>query len=100
MLERTRPELPAPPGPDEFARRFDLIAVARIAKDISHYLHAASHRGDRRYLRFVPTGLSNLRAATLRAQSRDPEISEFAEILAALPATLDVPADSRAGDKA
>ena len=100
LLERTRPELPAPPGPDEFARRFDLIAVARIAKDISHYLHAASHRGDRRYLRFVPTGLSNLRAAAIRAQSRDPEISEFAEILAALPATLDVPVDSRARDKA
>lgn len=95
-LERTRPALPDAPRGRAFQRRFDLITVARVAKDISHYLHAAASRGDRRYLPFVPSGLANLRAASGRAAERDGEIGDFAEIVGRLPDSIAVSPDSPA----
>jgi aminoglycoside/choline kinase family phosphotransferase len=84
-LRQARPALPDPPSADDFRRRFDLITVARVAKDIAHYLHAASARGDRRYLPFVSTGLAHLHGASQRAAERDPELAPWAELLAELP---------------
>ena len=96
-LERTRPRLPDAPQRRAFQRRFDLITVARVAKDISHYLHAAAQRADRRYLPFVPTGLAILRAAAGRAAERDREIGGFAEIVLRLPDSIEVSPDSPPG---
>ena len=91
QLENIRPALPDRPSADAFRRRFDLITVARVAKDIAHYLHAASTRGDRRYLPFVDAGLAHLRGASQRAAQRDRELAPWAEFIAALPRTVPAP---------
>lgn len=91
-LDRIRPALPDAPDKGEFLRRFDLITLVRVAKDISHFLHAASVRDDRRYLLSVPSGLAHLRGAAERAARRDSEIAPLAETLLGLPRTIDVPA--------
>ena len=93
QLDRSRPALPDAPPPDEFDRRFDMITVTRVAKDISHYLRAATERGDRRYLAFVATGLENLRAATRRAAQRDPQLGAWAQLIEGLPEEIRVPPD-------
>ena len=96
-LARIRPTLPDAPQAPIFQRRFDLITVARVAKDISHYLHAAAERGDRRYLPFVPTGLTHLKAAAKRAAERDIEIDAFAQFVSSLPNSIEVGPDSTHG---
>ncbi|MCH2186267.1 phosphotransferase [Myxococcota bacterium] len=80
-----RPQLPTRPDPTEFSRRFDLLTVARLAKDISHFTQAAWAQNDRRYLGFIPDGLALLRAAADRASSSHSEMTDFAEICAHLP---------------
>ena len=80
-----RPQLPTPPDPAEFLRRFDLLTVARLAKDISHFTQAAWAQNDRRYLRFIPGGLTLLRAAARRASSSHLALADFAEICDNLP---------------
>jgi aminoglycoside/choline kinase family phosphotransferase len=94
-LEQTQPSLPEPSDPETFAERFDLLTLVRVAKDVSHYLHAARERGDRRYLRWVPTGLANLRAAASRAAQRAAELDRLASLIHAIPPDLgsDVDAD-------
>lgn len=87
-LTRVRPSLPDAPEPDELAWRFDLLTLVRVAKDVAHYVHAARERGDRRYLRLVPTGLANLGAAAARAGRHAPAIRDFAATLEALPEHL------------
>jgi len=94
LCERIRSELPDAPGREEFLRRFDLITVARVAKDIAHYLHAATQRGDRRYLPFVPQGLANLRAAARRAGERDGDMARLAEIIEGMPARFEITPES------
>lgn len=84
-LRRIRPQLPDAPEPETFARRFSLLTLIRVGKDVSHYLHAAHERGDPRYLPFVPTALHNLRAAARRASSWDPRLRELAELIHSLP---------------
>jgi hypothetical protein len=85
QLERIRPRLPDAPGPEEFARRFDLLTLARKAKDLARFLQVARARGDRRFLRFAPATVRYLREAAARAARRDPALARLAEILAALP---------------
>ncbi|MFP6641236.1 MAG: phosphotransferase [Myxococcota bacterium] len=89
-LAEFRPQLPDAPDERTFLRRFDLITLVRVAKDLSHYLHAASQRGDRRYLRLVPNALANLREAAVRARPRDPEIGPLADVIERAPVDLDV----------
>ena len=89
-LTEIRPQLPDAPDPRTFFRRFDLITLVRVAKDLSHYLHAASERGDRRYLTLVPNALANLREAAARARPRDPEIGALADVIEGSPADLEV----------
>ncbi|MDG2050077.1 MAG: phosphotransferase [Myxococcota bacterium] len=94
-----RPQLPAAPDPTEFSRRFDLLAVARLAKDISHFTQAAWAQNDRRYLRFIPGGLTLLRAAARRASSSHAALADFAEICANLPEHFaDAGASEASGD--
>lgn len=89
-LAEIRPQLPDSPDEHSFLRRFDLITLARVSKDLSHYLYAASQRGDRRYLCHVPNALANLREAAVRARPRDPEIGPLADVIERAPADLDV----------
>ena len=84
-LAATRPQLPDAPEADEFLRRFDLLSVARLAKDISHFVQAAAGRGDSRYVRFVPNGLHQLRQAAHRAAERDAEMAAFAALCQDVP---------------
>ncbi len=85
QLARTRPRLPDAPRDEEFARRFDLLTLARKGKDLARFVSAARARGDARYLRFAPATVRQLRAAAARAAARDPAFAALAEILAALP---------------
>lgn len=98
-LGRVRDQLPDAPTPADFERRFDLLTLVRVAKDISHYVDAAATRGDDRYLRFVATGMRNLRRAAHRATERDAEVAPFAALVDAMPEDFAVqrPAKSRGG---
>jgi aminoglycoside/choline kinase family phosphotransferase len=80
-VDRVRPALPDVPGADDFARRFDLLTLTRVSKDISHYLHAARSRDDERYLDFVPRGVAYLMTAAERAVARDPDLGPLAELI-------------------
>jgi len=80
QLLRVRPELPDAPGAEEFARRFDLLTIARKGKDLARFLYAAASQNDRRYLTCVPHTLRLLRAAA----DRDPHLSSFADLCHAL----------------
>jgi len=92
-LHRTRPVLPDAPDPDAFDRRFTLITLIRVGKDVSHYLHAADERGDRRYLAFVDTAFHNLCAAATKAAGWDDRLERLATLIGTLsdsPATRSI----------
>ncbi|MAI77847.1 MAG: hypothetical protein CL917_02800 [Deltaproteobacteria bacterium] len=91
LLEETRPDLPDQVDKETFLRRFDLITLVRVCKDLSHYLHAATQLSDRRYLPFVPQALSNLRKAAERADTRDPEVGPLTHFLLTAPETIEIP---------
>ena len=79
--ERVRAELPDAPKPDDFARRCDLLTISRKGKDLARFLQAASERGDRRFLTYVPRTLRAVRDAAERSAQRDPRLSRVAEHL-------------------
>jgi aminoglycoside/choline kinase family phosphotransferase len=85
QLTAIRSRLPDRPDPADFTRRFCLLTLTRVGKDISHYLHAAASRGDRRFLQFVPTAVANLKRAAAEASGWHPLLADLAEILSALP---------------
>jgi aminoglycoside/choline kinase family phosphotransferase len=91
QLERVRPELPDAPDPEAFARRFDLLTLARKGKDHALFHFVARTRGDRRYLRFVRATVRQLRRASERAAARDARLVPLAELIAELPETPCVP---------
>src|SRR5262249_22759150 len=82
-----RPQLPDAPDADTFARRFDLLTVARKGKDHARFLYAAQQRGDARFLRYVPTTARALRAAAPRAAALGGPLADLADVLARLPDT-------------
>jgi aminoglycoside/choline kinase family phosphotransferase len=86
-LEATRPQLPDAPDPETSTHRFDLLTLTRKGKDHARFVSAARVRGERGYLRFVPTTVRHLRRAATRAAAREPELAPFAELLAELPET-------------
>lgn len=83
LAEEVRPALPDAPDADGFWRRFDLLTVARKAKDHALF-HEVAARGDPRWLRFAPVTLGYLRAASARLADSDRRLARFAELLAAL----------------
>jgi aminoglycoside/choline kinase family phosphotransferase len=85
-LERIRQALPDRPGPEEFARRFDLVTLVRKAKDHARFLEAAELRGDRRRLAHLEPTLGYLRRAATRAAPLEPRAARLAEIVHALSA--------------
>jgi hypothetical protein len=84
-LARVRPELPDAPDPETFARRFDLLTLARKGKDHALFHFVARTRSDPRYLRFVATTVRQLRGAAERAAARDARLAPLAELIAELP---------------
>ena len=85
QLEKVRPALPDAPSPDEFERRFTLLTLSRVGKDLSRYLYAARERGDERYLRLLPESSRLLRRAADRSASWHPKLARLAELFSALP---------------
>jgi aminoglycoside/choline kinase family phosphotransferase len=85
QLEAVRPRLPDAPDAETLAFRFDLLTLTRKGKDHARFVSAARARGERRYLRFLPTTLRHLRRAARRAASREPRLAAFAELLDELP---------------
>jgi aminoglycoside/choline kinase family phosphotransferase len=83
LAERVRPLLPDAPGSDTFWRRFDLLTLARKAKDHALF-HELAARGDPSWLRFAPPTLAYLRAAAARLAPADPRLARFAALLEGL----------------
>jgi len=81
--ERVRGALPDAPAADAFALRFDLLTIARKAKDHALF-HEVAERGDRSWLRFAPATLGYLRAAAARLAGRDARLAPFAALLETL----------------
>ena len=82
---QVRPELPDTPNPESYARRFTLLTLTRVGKDLALYRYAAAVRDDRRYLAFVPNCVRYLQQAAERAADWDPRLARLAELIAALP---------------
>jgi aminoglycoside/choline kinase family phosphotransferase len=85
QLGRIRPQLPDAPDAASFARRFDLLTLTRKAKDYARFLYAAQERGDRRFLRYLPTSVRALRRAARAAAARDSALAPLAELVFQLP---------------
>lgn len=83
LAERVRPALPDAPDPERFALRFDLLTIARKAKDHALF-HELAARGRREALRFAPATLGYVRAAAARLAPRDPRLARFAALADAL----------------
>jgi aminoglycoside/choline kinase family phosphotransferase len=96
LFAETIPMLPDRPTPDEARRRFDAIAVARLAKDVSHVVQAGLGRGDRRRWHEIPRGLSLLERAAGRLAPAFPGISTLKSVIHAL--TTAYPAADIAGE--
>ncbi len=90
LAERVRPALPDAPPADVFAERFDLLTLARKAKDHALF-HEVASRGDPSWLRFAPATFAYLRGAAQRRAALDPRLERFAALLA----QLAVPAPDR-----
>jgi aminoglycoside/choline kinase family phosphotransferase len=87
QLERIRPELPDAPAPDTFARRFDLLTLARKGKDHARFISAARARGDDSLLHHLPATVRHLKRAAERSARRDHAFAPLAECIAALSET-------------
>ena len=90
-LSGVRPRLPDVPPADTFARRFTLLTLTRIGKDLSRYLYAAKVRDDPRYLAHVPRAVQTLRAAAAEAAAWDPDFARLADVIVSLPDSLCAP---------
>ncbi|MFT5443919.1 MAG: aminoglycoside/choline kinase family phosphotransferase [Myxococcota bacterium] len=80
-IASTRVALPDAPKEAEFAERFALLTLARVAKDAAHYIHASIHGEDARYLPFVPTARKVLKEAVARCSDTDPVLQRFADLI-------------------
>ncbi|MFL2937296.1 MAG: phosphotransferase [Myxococcota bacterium] len=94
-LREIRLELPDRPDEELLMNRFDMITLTRVSKDLSHYLHAATHRKDERYLPHVPQALGNLKKAARRLTDSGPELGSplgpLLEVIDALPDRIELP---------
>ncbi len=80
LAERVRPALPDAPAASAFAERFDLLTLARKAKDHALF-HECAGRGDPSWLRFAPATLAYLRHAAQRRARSDVRLERFGELL-------------------
>jgi len=82
LAERVRPRLPDAPGAADFARRFDLLTVARTAKDFSLW-HERAERGDPSWLPLAPATIGYTRRALARVARLDPRLATLADLIGA-----------------
>lgn len=82
LAERVRPRLPDAPGTGDFTRRFDLLTVARTAKDFSLW-HERAERGDPSWLPLAPATIGYTRRAAARVAPLDPRLAAFADLIGA-----------------
>ncbi len=78
-LDRLRPALPDAPSPETFRGRFDLLALARKAKDHARLLEASAR--DSRFARYIEHTERLLRGAAERCAARNPRLERFAQLL-------------------
>jgi N-acetylmuramate 1-kinase len=95
LAERVRPALPDAPAADAFAERFDLLTLARKAKDHALF-HEVAGRGDPSWLRFAPATLAYLRHAAQRVGRLDARLERFGGLLEEF--TVPAPGGGRAPD--
>ena len=91
QLERVRPTLPDAPDAETFARRFALLTLTRVGKDLARYLYVAQTRDDRRYLPLVPRAVFLLQHAATLAAPWHVCLERLAEIVHELPTGLPDP---------
>jgi aminoglycoside/choline kinase family phosphotransferase len=85
-FQATLPLLPDTSDREVAALRFDAIATIRLCKDISHLVHAARVRGDRRRWHEIPRGLVLLDRAAGRLTHTFPELRALTSVIQALTA--------------
>ena len=84
-LSRIRTALPDAPDPASFERRFTLLTLTRVGKDLARYLYAAATRNDRRYLPLVPRSVAMLRTASSIAAPWDRRLARLADLIQRFP---------------
>ncbi len=84
LFEQVRPILPDAPNREEAFRRFDLLAIARLCKDVSHVVEAGLVRGDRRRWNEIPHGLALLALAAGRQEHTFPCLRALTSVIPAL----------------
>ncbi len=90
LAETTRRALPDPPEHAVFARRFDLLTIARKSKDDA-FFHEATARGDDRYAGYHDTNRRYLGAAARRLAERHPCFATWASWLGDAPTGREAP---------
>lgn len=80
LAERVRPSLPDAPARERFALRFDLLTIARKAKDHALF-HELAARGRPALLRLAPATLGYLRTASRRLAPCDPRLARFGTLV-------------------
>jgi len=68
----------------ESRERFEALSVVRLAKDISHVVHAARSRGDARRWHEIPNGLRLLDDAAQRLERTFPSARDLSFVIHAL----------------
>lgn len=79
LSERVRPRLPDAPDAATFSRRFDLLTVARAAKDFSLW-HERAERGDPAWLPLAPATIGYVRRALARVAPFDARLAALADL--------------------
>ena len=69
--------------------RLDALALARLCKDVSHVVHAAHVRGDRRRLHELPRGLELIRGLAGRREHTFPGARVLTSVTQALTTRID-----------
>jgi N-acetylmuramate 1-kinase len=82
LAERARGALPDRPDAATFARRFDLLTVARKAKDFA-LCHELAARGDRTWLPFAAATIGYVRSALARVAPGDARLARLADLVGA-----------------
>lgn len=82
LAARARPRLPDAPDAGVFALRFDLLTVARTAKDFSLW-HERAARGDPGWLRLAPATIGYTRRALARVAPLDARLGALAALIGA-----------------
>jgi len=85
QLQLVRTMLPDAPAPADLQRRFELLTLSRVGKDLARFLYAIQERGDTRYRAFLPTGVRHLRSAADASAGWSPALARFADLMAQLP---------------